>query len=269
MAAKNIGLVAMDLDGTLLRSDGTVSTYTRDVLRRCAELVPIVLVTARPPRTARRIARVVGVEGPLVCCNGALVYDTLKDAVVAHRPIAPADAAALIRTLRGALPDVRFAFELETTYAWEPGYRELMRGDLPEAEVLAGDALDLCSRPVTKLIVRHPLHGAAELVAKLDDHVRGGGFTTTYSTGDFLEISAEGVDKASAVAAICRERGVDRTQVVAFGDMRNDLPMLLWAGRPIAVANAHPDVLAAVPERTASNDDDGVARALASLVLSR
>src|SRR6266511_2683331 len=89
-----------------------------------------------------------------------------------------------------------------------------------------------------------------------------------YSTGTFLEVSAEGVDKASALAAICAEKGVDPSRVLAFGDMRNDLPMLLWAGRAIAVANAHPDVLAAVPERTEGNADDGVARALDRIILT-
>ena len=63
----------------------------------------------------------------------------------------------------------------------------------------------------------------------------------------------------------CAERGVTPDQVVAFGDMPNDLPMLTWAGQPYAVANAHPAVLAAVPNHTASNDDDGVAQIVEKL----
>ena len=261
-----IQLVATDLDGTLLRSDGTVSSYTRTILQRVAELVPIVFVTARPPRTARGFHKDVGVDASLVCCNGALVYDPARDAVIAHRPISVSDAQTIVRSLRDALPGVRFAVELEMTYAWEPGYRELVAAADAEPEVLSGDALDLCARPVTKMIVRHPLHGAEVLAAQFE-LVVGDRFVTTHSTNAFLEISAHGVDKAAAVASICADAGIDRASVVAFGDMRNDIPLLRWAGRGIAVANAHPDVLAAVAERIASNEDDGVARALEKMLL--
>ena len=65
------------------------------------------------------------------------------------------------------------------------------------------------------------------------------------------------MSKATTLAALCEEHGYDAQAVVAFGDMINDLPMLAWAGHSVAVANAHPDVLAAVDEVTASNDDDG------------
>ncbi len=257
----HIRLVATDLDGTLLRPDGTVLAYTRSVLERVSRLVPVVLVTARAPRTARRCAADIGVSGPLVCLNGALTYDTLEDKVTRHRPVAALDAAHLVRLIRTVLPDVCFAFEYETSYAWEPRYQELVTGDLAEPDALIGDALEFCTKPVTKLIVRHPLYGSEGLLEKVAaaiDHR----FVTTYSGGVFLEISAEGVAKASAVAAICAERGINRSEVLAFGDMRNDMPLLAWAGRAIAVANAHPDVLAAVSETTTSNAEDGVARAL-------
>lgn len=90
----------------------------------------------------------------------------------------------------------------------------------------------------------------------------------TRSGGPFVEISAAGVHKASALAGLCVDLGVVAEEVVAFGDMPNDLPMLAWAGRGIAVANAHPDVLAAAHETAPSNDQDGIAAALERLVLT-
>ena len=85
----------------------------------------------------------------------------------------------------------------------------------------------------------------------------------THSSNDgLLEISAVGVSKASGLATVCADLGVTADQVVAFGDMPNDLPMLAWAGLGVAVANAHPEVLAAADEVTARNDDDGVAQVL-------
>ena len=81
-----------------------------------------------------------------------------------------------------------------------------------------------------------------------------------------LEISAPGITKASGLALVCAELGIEPADVAAFGDMPNDLPMLGWAGRGVAVANAHPDVLAAADAVTASNVDDGVAAHLEHLL---
>src|SRR5947199_193292 len=80
-----------------------------------------------------------------------------------------------------------------------------------------------------------------------------------------VAICATGVGKASALARLCQARGIDRTDVIAFGDMPNDLPMLAWAGHSVAVANAHPEVIAAADELTASNDESGVALVLERL----
>lgn len=269
MRAGRIRLVATDLDGTLLRDDGSVSEYTKGILRGVQAVVPIVLVTARPPRTAALIARAIGVEGPVVCCNGALVYDLAKERVLAHRPIAPEDAQGLIRAIRGSLPGATFAFELGTAYGREPTYRTLAGHDgRPEdTEILVGDALEICTVPVTKLIVRHPTHPVPALLAAVQAASQER-MLVTHSGAPFVEVSLAGVDKASALATIAAERGLRAEEILTFGDMPNDLPMLLWSGRGIAVRNAHPDVLAAVREVTDSNADDGVAHALERLVLT-
>jgi hypothetical protein len=89
--------------------------------------------------------------------------------------------------------------------------------------------------------------------------------TSSSTTEALLEISAPGVTKATALAGLAARHGISAEEVVAFGDMPNDLPMLDWAGRAVAVANAHPDVLALADEVTASNDEDGVALVLERL----
>lgn len=129
MITGSIRLVATDLDGTLLRDDGSVSEYTRAILRRVMEVAAIVLVTARPPRTARLMARAIGVDGAVICCNGALVYDVGDDKIIAHRPIACEDAQVLIKSIRATLPGACFAFELGTAYGREPTYRQLAGDD--------------------------------------------------------------------------------------------------------------------------------------------
>lgn len=270
ISAKRIRMIATDLDGTLLRDDGTISEYTKEILRRVRTVAHVVLVTARPPRTARLMARVTGVSGPVICGNGALVYDVGAEEILAHRPITPHSAQALIRAIRAALPGASFAFELGNAYGREATYRTLTgHDDRPEdTEMLIGDALELCTVPVTKLIVRHPTHAVPAILATVQA-VADAGVVATHSGAPFVEISLAGVDKASALAALAAERGISAEEVLSFGDMPNDLPMLLWSGRGIAVANAHPDVLEAVEERTGSNNDDGVAQAVDRLVLSK
>ena len=94
----------------------------------------------------------------------------------------------------------------------------------------------------------------------------GDAATVTWSMPGLVEISARGVTKAAALAEVCDDLGMASADVVAFGDMPNDLPMLTWAGTSYAVANAHPTVLAAADHVAPSHDADGVARTLARLV---
>jgi hydroxymethylpyrimidine pyrophosphatase-like HAD family hydrolase len=92
---------------------------------------------------------------------------------------------------------------------------------------------------------------------------------TRSSPSALLEISGPGVSKASTLALCCAERGISHEEVVAFGDMPNDVEMLTWAGRSYAMDNAHPDVLAAASGRTVANNDDGVAVVIERLIDER
>lgn len=123
------------------------------------------------------------------------------------------------------------------------------------------DALALCAEGVTKLIVQHGQRPLDELLAITRSHA-GALASVTHSGSEFVEVAAASVTKALALEAYCEARGIARERVIAFGDMPNDLPMIEWAGLGVAVANAHPEVLRAADETTASNDEDGVAHVL-------
>jgi hydroxymethylpyrimidine pyrophosphatase-like HAD family hydrolase len=123
------------------------------------------------------------------------------------------------------------------------------------------DALEFCARPLFKLVAQHPELTQLELVA-LARELCGAEATVTYSGERLVEISAAGVTKAFALGALCVELDVVAEAVLAFGDMPNDVPLLELAGHGVAVANAHPDALAAADEITAANDEDGVALVL-------
>jgi hypothetical protein len=116
-------------------------------------------------------------------------------------------------------------------------------------------------------MLRSPAVTADHLVSLARDTVGDLVEVTHSSTADtLLEMSAAGVSKGSSLAVLCESLAIDAGAVLAFGDMPNDLPMLRWAGRSVAVANAHPDVLAAACEVTSSCDEDGVARVLERLL---
>jgi hydroxymethylpyrimidine pyrophosphatase-like HAD family hydrolase len=255
-------LVATDLDGTLIRSDGTVSARTRRALRRVRENGgTVVFVTGRPIRVMADVVAMTSVAGIAICANGALVYDLDVGAAIQHRQLDPAVALRLGLAVREIAPGAAFAVESGLKFGREPAFRTMW----PDPQELVADLADLLvALPPIKLLVRRGGEPLADVYEKVVD-LAGVDAAVTRSTETLIEIAGAGVSKAVALAEVAATLGVAADQVVAFGDMLNDLPMLSWAGHAVAVANAHPDVLAAANEVTASNDDDGVALVLERL----
>jgi Cof subfamily protein (haloacid dehalogenase superfamily) len=236
-----------------------VSDRTRSALAAMGEAgVEVVLVTARNPRGLAPVAEAAGFEGRAICCNGALVYDVGARRVVATHTLATQVAAALVTALRDRAPGVAFAVERDSVAIREPAYVPLW--PTPDEHPRA-DALVVVREPVVKLVAQHPELTQAELY-ELATQVAGSDAAVTYSGERLVEISAAGVTKAFALAGL----GVPAAEVVAFGDMPNDVPMLEWAGHGVAVANAHPDAIAAADEVAPANDEDGVAVVLERLL---
>lgn len=257
-------LVATDLDGTLLRTDGSVSERTARVL---AELdrrdVPVVFVTGRPMRWMEVVRAHVGAHGLAVCSNGAVVLGLREDRLLLARPIPLDVGSAVVQDLRAAMPDVRFAVESATGFAMEPDYPAVhpRPAGSPVEPVEA-----LLRREPVKLMARGGGAAAPDAFLEAVDRIAADRVVATRSgTTAMVEISAAGVTKASTLQLLCDRFGIAAEEVVAFGDMPNDLPMLAWAGRSFAVAGAHPALDAVATDRTASNDEDGVAQALEAL----
>ena len=164
--------------------------------------------------------------------------------------------------LRREAPGVVFGCERPSGFIAEPAYRPLYpaRGSIPRA-----DALAFLSEPVTKLVLQHPEISQPEL-HQVAAGLGGEKIEACYSGAGLVEISAAGVTKGAALAELCAELGIDSSETIAFGDMLNDISMLEWAGRGIAVANAHAEVLAIADEVTTSNDEDGVALVLEQML---
>jgi Cof subfamily protein (haloacid dehalogenase superfamily) len=254
-------LIATDLDGTLLRSDLTISEHTRATLRRAiAEGTLVALVTGRPVRWMGLVYEQLGAQVPAVCANGAVVYDPTIDRSLHVTPLQPEVLSEVCTRIRATVPDVLFAVEIDDdrTMRHEADYPR--RWDVGDPAVSPVATLaELTAVPAVKLLVRASDRDPDEFYEVIAGCLGGLAEATHSSTSGLVEISAAGITKAAGLAWLCDRHQVTPAEVVAFGDMPNDLPMLAWAGRGVAVANAHPSVLAAADELTESNDNDGVA----------
>jgi Cof subfamily protein (haloacid dehalogenase superfamily) len=260
-------LVATDLDGTLLRHDGTLSERTRAAIRAAEEAgVDVIFVTARPPRWLHMLADAVGPHGVVLAGNGAFVVDMRSRSVVSHTGFSRGDLLPLVRDLREAFPDAGFGVERHSGLSVERAYVAIHDEGSDVAEVLERlEDLD-DEAPTGKLLVVRRGEPGEQFLRAVDDVVGERGHVQ-FSGATFLaEVSPPGVSKASALITWCAARSVDPADVWAFGDMPNDLPMLTWAGASFAVANAHARVHAATTHSCPSNDDDGVAHVLEAVV---
>jgi Cof subfamily protein (haloacid dehalogenase superfamily) len=263
-------LIATDLDGTLLRDDKTVSRRTTQALAAAeAAGIEVFFVTGRPARWMGVVAGHLAGHGTAILANGAAVHDLRAGELIEAFPLPESDALAIAYALREAVPGTAFAVERPHGFRREPTYEPMEPdGPLrpgPVTELLAPDP----AQPVLKLLAKHPTADPDDFMATALSVAGRHGEITRSTSSALLEISGAGVTKATTLAKCCAERGLTAAEVVAFGDMPNDLAMLEWAGTSYAVANAHPSVLAATTCRTASNEDDGVARVIERLVAAR
>lgn len=263
-------LVATDLDGTLVRSDDTVSAYTHEVLAKVkAAGIRIVGATGRGPRLTELVRTDIPAADFLVMGGGGRVVDltdpqyplVLRDERIPGDVLG--DILAAIEVEVGTVSVLVEAGDAHQAPLWgdpDPTWRwPVVVEARVRAEALAG--------PVIKGFARHDDHDADALLAIARRVVPPELATVTQAGLGYIEICPPGVDKATGLAVAATALGVDPADVLVFGDMPNDLPMFGWAGfGRVAVANAHADVLAAADAVTLANDADGVAVFLESLL---
>lgn len=269
-----VRMVASDLDGTLLRSDNTVSDRTRAALVAAADAgLLVAFVTGRPPRWLTEVVEATGHSGVAVAANGAVIYDLATEQIISVHPMTPDELGTLTAELREAFPEVQFAVEYGDGFGAEPEYvhdwqinPRLDSQGRPMTPPLTADLATIISRPGVKLLARDRGADADEFMVSADAVLAGRATVTHSSTFGLLEIAAAGVTKATGLAEVAATHGIAANEVVAIGDMPNDVPMLQWAGRSYAVANAHWAALAAADSVLGSNDEDAVAALIESLL---
>ncbi|ULH15475.1 Cof-type HAD-IIB family hydrolase [Deinococcus sp. KNUC1210] len=254
-------LIATDLDGTLLNSAGEVSARSRATLQRAQQAgLVVVLITGRPSRMVLPLAEHLGLQGHIICSNGAATHRLPDGTAEDLQPIPAQVLHTLIPRLRAELPDVSLALEWGSGMAREQDVPDVTHA--AEARGAAQPSPELLSlldsQPILKLIARSAALDPLALNTRIN--ALGAGSVHASSSGaPFSEVAASHVSKAYALERLCGLLGVAARDVVVFGDAPNDLPMMTWAGRAVAVANAQPVVQQTADEVTLSNDQDGVA----------
>ncbi|HEY0805638.1 MAG TPA: HAD family hydrolase [Pseudonocardiaceae bacterium] len=260
-------LVASDVDGTLLDTMDRVSRRTAAAIERTlAAGTAFVLVSGRPARWIPDVARAAGVSGYAVCGNGAVLYDIAADRVLLSHQMDPVLLGDVAHAMTVALPTITVAVERVGDSATALGGYEFLteeayRHPWADPDVRTAPRGELLGKPAVKLLFRDDRMTSDELAAIARDLV-GDAVDITFSSDVMIEVSARGVTKGTGLAEVAGRIGVAAADVVAFGDMPNDVPMLRWAGLGVAMGNSHPDTLAAADEVTLSNTKDGVAAVL-------
>ena len=293
--AEGVRLLATDLDGTLLLSDGSVGPRTRQALDELRESdLDLVIVTGRPPRWISPVVEMTGHRGVGIAANGGVVLDLADGRVTEVFAMEPGIALEVVDRLRTAVPGLTFAVERArpggrlaptggssydaldatladaTEFALADGYTP--RWPVPPGThvapidelVMSGDVVKILARPSDGFDIDPEGLYVCGLEAVGDRaEVTHSGF------GDALiELSAAGVTKATTLARMAAAEGHGALHVAAVGDGPNDLPMLAWAGSSYAVSNAHADVVALAEHVLPSNDEEGVAQLIEALLLS-
>jgi Cof subfamily protein (haloacid dehalogenase superfamily) len=267
-------LVATDLDGTLLDGAGEVTPRTRAALEACWDAgIPVVGVTGRGPRLLDSVRVALDGRGIAVLAQGGFVVDLERNEVLRTVGLPRDQAQAVIERIEAVAGDLIVAVEDAAEQAEASGPLRVQHGfdwPYPEPAHLLPRHEVLPDGPVLKAFLRSATLGQDELLARARSVVDPADAELTHAGLGFIEVLPPGITKATGLAIALERYGVGFGDVLVFGDMPNDLPMITAVaeagGRTVAVANAHPDVRAAAAELTSGHEADGVARYLEAVL---
>jgi HAD superfamily hydrolase (TIGR01484 family) len=262
-------LLAVDIDGTLLAWDGTLppSSAAAVTMALADDSVEVVLATGRSLHSTLRVAERLGIShGWAVCSNGSVTVRFDPDLPRGWELIecVTFDASRAIRAIRRRLPDARLAIE-------DLGRGFLVTAPFPsgelDGEVRVVDAAELAATPATRVVLRDT-EADLDQLAQIVEETRLPDATYAIGWTGWVDLNPPGVSKASALEVVRQQLAIDPDSTVAVGDGGNDITMLRWAARGVAMGGSRPEVVAAADEVTSTLEEDGLAKVIDS-VLSR
>jgi hydroxymethylpyrimidine pyrophosphatase-like HAD family hydrolase len=259
-------LLALDVDGTTVDHSGNLSPAVRDAVGEVVEAgIHIVVATGRSIVATMPILDELGLRaGFAVCSNGAvtLAIDPAEDEGYRVEEAVTFDPGPALSLLLQAWPDAAVAVE-------DLGVGFKLSAPFPDGELQGRLRIvpfeELVAHPVTRVTFRSPT-GTSEDFVKLAEQIGLHGVSYAVGFSAWLDINPEGVSKGSALEIVRRRLGVQPMDTVAVGDQRNDIEMLQWAARGVAMGNAPEEVKAVADEVTDDVYNDGLVSVLHSLV---
>lgn len=266
MGVMTIRLVASDLDGTLFGTDHVPAVRTVDAVNALIDVgVVVAAVTGRSWFGGAERATSTGARLDwFVGSNGGHRLNLHTDELEERLVFETSQVSELITTLDGNLDDIGFGTEHHEGFWFSERFMEQfpVSVDGGPRKVTVVERTD---HDIGKMFVSHAEIHTTDLVEAVRPFVPDTMHVTT-SGINFVEITPAGADKGSALARLCAKLDIDRTEVIAFGDNHNDLTMLEWAGRGVAMGNAEPEVKSIANETTLTNSEFGVAVVLEELL---
>lgn len=263
-----IRLAAIDLDGTLLRDDMTVSDYTKDIIQKAAEKIRIVVATGRMFDSARARVRLLGLpDMPIICYTGAWTGMSVSGKILLREGLTPDIAEKILADAREEGWDIQSYIDDDICLpAPSPAEEKYRKYRAKPARYLGEEFYHPKTAPTRLIIVEEDAAKKEEirnfLAARYGDAVE-----LVYPGDVFLDIHKKGVSKARAVERLAAEWGIGAEEIVSFGNTENDASMLRFAASSYAVANAEPEAKAAAKEILPfTNEEDAVAKKLAELL---
>ncbi|MCX5660634.1 MAG: Cof-type HAD-IIB family hydrolase [Planctomycetota bacterium] len=265
-----IDLIALDIDGTLLRSDKRMSKRVLHAVHQARDKgVQVILATARPPRSVREIHQYLGLDTPQINYNGALIHDPVRKRHLHHQPLNHDLAMKVVKLARRIFPATVVSVEIldrwYTDHVDETLPTETSRVFAPD---FVGPLEAFLHVPVTKLMLLAPAKEIAPIREEVERKFLGR-LAFAVSDAHLLQVIHPEADKAHALAWIAKRLNIPAKRVMAIGDAPNDVGMLSWAGLGVAVGNAWPEARRVADVVVPGNDEDGVAHAIEQFVLYR
>ncbi|CAB4679988.1 unannotated protein [freshwater metagenome] len=265
--SKRPKLIATDLDGTIVRHDGTISQRTVDAFTSAHKLgIEIFFVTGRPPRWMHEIRDTFSF-GEAICGNGAMLYNLRESKVTEEWMISSEQQIEVAQIMRKSIPPISFAIESHDYYHREKIY--VPRWDVGLDNVGVDRIEDAVRGPAFKMLARcSDGEFTSDQMLEIALRELDGIVTVTHSNAreSLLEISALGVSKGATLAKVAARLSIDARDCVSFGDNPNDFSMLSWCGRSYAMADGHPDGVTFATSVAGPHKEDGVAIVIEELL---
>lgn len=259
-----IKLIATDIDGTMLRSDGRLANEVKRSLHRAQEAgIMVVPATGRPKMIAQDVIESSELNEYWIFANGAVTWHLGRQETIRGHWMNPELSRTLTRLLQDGLPNAGLAVEFADSVAYHKGF-DLIVPTSPAVEPIT-DIAEAINEPVQKILIFDSSLEIEVLFERVTAIV-GESAVPSFSGMPFIELAGEAVTKAAAVADLAADFGITQAEVATFGDNHNDVAMLEWSGRSYAMGNGSDSAKAAAIQVIDTNDNHGLAQQVDALV---